>query len=156
MTNTPSTDQELGELTVTRDFDAPRELVFKAFVDPQQLIRFWGPVGTHVPIDRVVIEPWAGGRFETLMVADDGSGEFLMQGAFIEVVEPEIFSFGEPGGGMTTTSTLTDLGDGRTRVIIHQTNVSAMYLTPEAQEGFNSSLDRLERYLAEVQARLDS
>jgi hypothetical protein len=51
---------------------------------------------------------------------------------------------------MTTTSTFVDLGDGRTEVRIHQTNVPEMYATPEAQAGFNSSLDRFEAYLATV------
>ena len=49
---------------------------------------------------------------------------------------------------MTTTTTLIDLGDGRTEVRIHQSDVPEMFTTAEAQAGFNSSLDRLDAYLA--------
>ena len=50
--------------------------------------------------------------------------------------------------GMTNTSTFTDLGNGRTEVVIHQRNVPAMFRSPEAQAGFNASLDRFAAYLA--------
>ena len=44
MTTTPNpTDDDLGEVTVVREFDAPRELVYRAFVEPAQLAVFWGP-----------------------------------------------------------------------------------------------------------------
>ncbi len=51
---------------------------------------------------------------------------------------------------MTTTTTFTDLGDGRTEVRIHQTNVPEQFTTAESQAGFNSSLDRFEAHLAEI------
>ncbi len=49
---------------------------------------------------------------------------------------------------MTTSITFTDLGDGRTEVVTHQTNVPEMYRTPEAQAGMQSSFDRFAAYLA--------
>ena len=137
----------IGEVTITRDFDAPRELMFRCFVEPEHFVKFWGPTGTHVPIETVVIEPWAGGRFESTMVMDDGSGEFPMKAVFVEVTEPEVFAFKEPESNMISTSTFTDLGDGRTRLVIHQTNVPAYFRTKEDLEGFNTSLDRFEAYL---------
>jgi len=141
---------ELGEVTITRDFAAPRELVFAAFFDPEQLAQFWGPTGTHAPVEHIVIEARPGGRFETLMVADDGSGEFPTKAVFVEIDEPESFSFIEPDAGMTTASTFTDLGDGRTRLVIHQTQVPEMYRSPDALAGFLTSLDRFDAYLATV------
>ena len=48
---------------------------------------------------------------------------------------------------MTNTVTFNDLGDGTTEVVMHQTNVPAMYLTPEAQSGLLSSFDKFEAYL---------
>jgi len=139
-----------GDVVITREFDAPRELVFRALVEPEQFVRYWGPTGTHVPLASVVIEPWAGGRFESTMVPDDDPDNpgFPMKAVFVEVVEPEIFSFHEPDSGVTTTSTLTDLGNGRTRLVIHQADVPEMYRSPEALAGFNSSLDRLVIHLA--------
>ncbi len=149
-TDTSVTDTDLDEVTITRDFDAPRETVFRAFVEPEQFVRFWGPVGTHVPIESVVLEAWTGGRFEYTMVADDGSGEYAQRGTFVEVREPEVFAFREAGSDLVSTGTLSDLGDGRTRLVIHQTNVPAAYRTPEALAGFMTSLDRLESHLATV------
>jgi len=152
MTNPTDTTAGLGELTITRVFDAPREMVFGAMLDPEQLTHFWGPTGTRTPIECIVIEPWPGGRFETTMVPegapiDDG---FVMKAVFVEVVEPErvVFKQDLPTGEMTTASTYTDLGDGRTRVVIHQTNLPPEYSTDEAQAGFNSSLDKFAAYLA--------
>jgi uncharacterized protein YndB with AHSA1/START domain len=141
----------IGDVTITREFDAPRELVFRCLVEPEHFVEFWGPTGTYVPIETVVIEPWVGGRFESTMVADDGSGEFATKAVFVDIREPEVFSFTEPGSDMVTSSTLTDLGDGRTRMVIHQTNVPAFYRSTEALEGFSTSLDRFADHLATLQ-----
>ncbi len=150
MTNRTDAATELGELTITRVYNAPRDMVFRAMIEPEQLTHFWGPTGVHTPIDSIVIEPWAGGRFETTMVPDGAPADagFTMKAVFVEVVEPERIVFKELAGDMTTESTYTDLGDGRTQVVIHQTNMPAMYRTEEAQAGFNSSLDRFAAYLA--------
>lgn len=56
----------------------------------------------------------------------------------------------EPGaaGGMTTTITFTDVGGGRTEVVTHQTRMPEAYLSPQAQAGFATSLDRFARYIS--------
>ena len=143
---TPGT--ELGEVIITRDFDAPRELIYRAFLDPQQLIHFWAPTGMHVPPESVVIEPWVGGRFETAIASDDGSGEFAFRSVFTELDEPGRFAFREVDSGMSSSSTLTDLGGGRTRLVIHQTDVPILYRSPEAMAGFSTTLDKLAEHLA--------
>jgi uncharacterized protein YndB with AHSA1/START domain len=140
-------DADRGEVTITRVYDAPRELVFRALIEPEQFVQFWGPVGTHVPLESVVIEPWAGGRFENTMVLDDGSGEFPMKAVFVEVVEPETLTFREPESNVVSASTFTDLGDGRTEVVIRQSNVPEMYRSPQALAGFETSLDRFDEFL---------
>jgi uncharacterized protein YndB with AHSA1/START domain len=149
---TTTVDPDLGEVTIVRDYDAPREMVFAAMLDPQQLEKFWGPIGTHSPADKMVVEPWVGGRFETVMIADDGSGEYPTAAIFTEVDEPSVLAFREPEAEMVTRSTYEDLGNGRTRVTIHQTNVPEMFRSPEALAGFETSLDRFSAYLAELQA----
>jgi uncharacterized protein YndB with AHSA1/START domain len=153
-TSATTGDGDLGEVVITRELDAPRELVFRAMLDPEQLVQFWGPVGTHVPIESVVIEPWAGGRFENTMVPDDATGDdaagFPMKATFTEVVEPELLVFVEVDSGLVSTSTFTDLGNDRTLLTIHQTKVPPEFRTPEALAGFNTSLDRLETYLATI------
>ena len=67
---------------------------------------------------------------------------------FTEIVPPERLAWTEPNLGLVSTSTLLDLGDGRTEVRIRQTNVPAHFLAPEAQAGFRSSLDKFAAYLA--------
>ena len=136
------------ELEITRVFDAPRELVFRCMIEPEHLTHFWGPVGVSTPLANITIEAHAGGRFETIMVNDETGEEYPSRGVFVEVVEPEKLVWTEPDLGMTNISTFIDLGDGRTEVRIHQTNLPEQFSTPEAREGFNSSLDRFAAYLA--------
>jgi uncharacterized protein YndB with AHSA1/START domain len=136
------------QLDITRVFDAPREVVFRCMIEPEHLTHFWGPVGMSTPLASITIEPWAGGRFETIMVNDETGEEYPSRGVFVEVIEPEKLVWTEPEFGITSTSTFTDLGDGRTEVHIHQSDLPEQFATPEAREGFNSSLDRFAAYLA--------
>jgi uncharacterized protein YndB with AHSA1/START domain len=142
--------QTLGELTITRVFDAPRELVFRCMIEPEHLTHFWGPVGVSTPIGNITVDPRPGGAFETIMVNDADGSEYPSRGVFVEVVEPERLVWSEAASGMTTTSTFVQLDDGRTEVRIHQTNVPEMFRTADAQAGFNSSLDRFAAYLATI------
>ncbi|MFH8385286.1 SRPBCC domain-containing protein [Kitasatospora sp. NPDC018058] len=144
----PSTaDTDLGELTITRVFDAPRERVFKAFTDPDQLSRFWSPVGTSLPVDKIKVDARPGGVFETVMVADADGTEYPMSAVYLDVVEPEKIAFTVTGAGLVSTMTFSDL-DGKTELVLHQTNVAAMFRSPEAVAGLNSSFDRLVELLA--------
>jgi uncharacterized protein YndB with AHSA1/START domain len=143
---------QTAELVITRVFDAPRELVFACMTDPQHLTKFWGPVGVSTPIESIRVDLRPGGVFETVMVNDANGEQYPSRGVYTEVDPPQTLGWTEPGSGMTTTSTFVDLGDGRTEVRIHQTNVPEMYATPESQAGFNSSLDRFEAYLATLTA----
>jgi uncharacterized protein YndB with AHSA1/START domain len=140
----PGTD--LGEVIITRVFDAPRELVYDCMLDPKHLTHFWGPTGVSTPLENILVEPRVGGRFETVMVNDENGDEYPSRGVFTELVRPSVLAWAEPGG-MENRSTFTDLGDGRTEVRIHQTNVPAMYRTAEAQAGMATSLDRFAAYL---------
>ncbi|MEX1006224.1 MAG: SRPBCC domain-containing protein [Acidimicrobiia bacterium] len=144
--------QTLGELNITRVFDAPRDLVFRCMIEPEHLTHFWGPVGVSTPIDNITIDPRPGGVFETIMVNDADGVEYPSRGVFVEILEPERLVWSEPDVGMTTTTTFVQLDDGRTEVHIHQTNVPEMYLAPEAKAGFESSLDRFAAYLATIDA----
>ena len=148
------TTTNLGEVKITRVFDAPRELVFRCMLEPEHLTHFWGPVGVSTPVDKITLDPRPGGVFETIMVNDETGEEYPSRGVYVEIVEPERIVWTEPDveGGMMNTSTFTDLGDGGTEVFIHQTNVPEMYRSPEAQAGFESSLDRIAGYLATLTA----
>jgi uncharacterized protein YndB with AHSA1/START domain len=136
------------ELIYRRVFRAPRALVWRCLTEPAELARFWGPRGMHTPIDGIVVELRPGGRFETLMVGEHGTHR--MAATFTEVVAPSRLAWTEPASGLHTTSTLDDLGDGRTEVVIHQRFVPAPMRTPEARAGFLTSLDKLEEHLANL------
>jgi uncharacterized protein YndB with AHSA1/START domain len=146
------TTANTGELTITRTYDAPRALVFECMVTPEHLTHFWGPVGVTTPLDKIKVDLKPGGSFDTVMVNDADGAEYPSHGVYIEIDEPSKLVWSEPGveGGMTTAVTFTDLGDGRTEVTIHQTNVPEMYRSPEAQAGFESSLDRFAAYVTSL------
>ena len=141
-----------GTVSHTRVFSAPRELVFRCMLTPEHLTQFWGPAGMSAPLDGITVDPRPGGVFETVMVADDGTGRYTMRAVFDEIVEPERISWTEVESGLRSRSTFTDLGDGRTQVTIEQSNMPAAYLTEEAQAGFRTSLDKLEGYLVTLPA----
>ena len=139
-----------SELLITRVFDAPRELVFRCVTEPEHLTHFWGPVGVRTPLDRIKVDLRPGGVFETVMVNEATGDEYPSRGVYTEITPPERIAWTDVDLGMTTTTTLIDLGDGRTEVRIHQTDVPEMVATEESQAGFNSSLDRFEAYLTTV------
>ena len=100
------------------------------------------------PVDGIIVELRPGGRFQTLILGEHGSHR--MVATFTEVVPPERLAWVEPASGMHTTSTLHDLGDGRTEVVIHQRHVPQAMRSPEARAGFLTSLYKLEEHLADL------
>jgi uncharacterized protein YndB with AHSA1/START domain len=140
----------LGEVTIIRIFDVPPKVVFECMTSPEHLTHFWGPTGVSTPLEKMVVEPRAGGRFETTMVNDESGDEFTMRAEFVEFEPPHRLAWTEADvqGGMVSSVTFNDLGDGRTEAVIHQTNVPEMYRTAEAQAGMASSFDKMDAYLA--------
>ena len=137
-------------LRFTRVFDAPRQLVFSCMVEPEHLTHFWGPIGTHTPLEQITVDPRPGGAFATVMVNDSDGSSYPTSAVYVEVRAPERLSWVEQHSGMTVTATFTDLGEDRTQVDIEQQNVPAAMLAPEAQAGFLTSLDRFAAHLAEL------
>lgn len=142
---------DLGEVTITRIYDAPRELVFDCMTDPAHLAHFWGPVGVSTPIENITVDLRVGGVFETIMVNDADGDRYPSKGVYTEVARPSVLEW-EEAGGMLSRSTFTDLGNGQTEVTLHQSRVPEMYRTPEAQAGMASSLDRFAAYLQQQAA----
>jgi uncharacterized protein YndB with AHSA1/START domain len=139
-----------GEFNYRRVHHAPRDLVFDCMTTPEHLTRFWGPTGTTTPIDGITVELRPGGRFETMMVNDADGSSYTMRAVYVEVSRPDrlVWTEADVEGGMTTTVTFAALDGDRTEVITHQTNVPPAMYSPEAQAGFQSSLDRFDAYLA--------
>jgi uncharacterized protein YndB with AHSA1/START domain len=143
-----------GEFTYRRIHRASPELLFDCMTTPEHLARFWGPAGTTTPVGNIVVDLRPGGTFETTMVGDADGSTHTMRAVYVEIVRPDRLVWVEPDveGGMRTTIMFTDLGDGRTEVVTHQTNVPAAYSTPQARAGFATSLARFDAYLAELTA----
>jgi uncharacterized protein YndB with AHSA1/START domain len=144
------TATNLGEVTYTRTYNAPRELVFTAMTTPEHLTHFWGPHGVSTPLEHITVDLRPGGKFETIMVNDATGEKYPSLGVYVEIVAPEklVWTEKDVEGGMTTSITFHDLGDGRTEVVSHQTNVPEMFRSEQAQAGMRSSFDRFDAYLA--------
>ncbi|GAA4733043.1 SRPBCC family protein [Phytohabitans rumicis] len=142
----------MSELTYRRVHHAPPELLFDCMTQPEHLAHFWGPAGTHTPIDNIVVDLRPGGAFRTTMVNDADGSTYTMRAVYVEIRRPELLVWVEADveGGMRTTITFVDLGDGRTEVVTHQTNVPEAYLSAAARAGFATSLDRFDAYLATI------
>jgi uncharacterized protein YndB with AHSA1/START domain len=78
------------ELVITRVFDAPRELVFKAWIDRRQVAQWWGPKGFTNSIYDWDARP--GGAIRSDMIGPDGA-VYPMKGVFREIAEPERLVF---------------------------------------------------------------
>jgi uncharacterized protein YndB with AHSA1/START domain len=139
-----------GELTYTRVFDAPRELVFRCMLEPEHLTHFWGPAGVSTPLETIKVDARPGGVFETVMVNDSDGARYPTRAVYVEIAEPERIVWTEPGSGVTTTSIFRDLGGERTELQIRQANAPEGYRSPEARAGFSTSLDRLATYLEKL------
>jgi uncharacterized protein YndB with AHSA1/START domain len=144
------------ELVISRVFDAPRELVYQAFTDPDQLSQWFGPVGWSVPRDTIEIDARPGGYKRIVMVNDADPAETSpVDATFSEVIENELlFSYQEVEGipgtegkvRFTLRIELHDEGPGQTRLELRQ----GPY-TPEmrqgASAGWESSFTKLDALL---------
>ncbi len=146
----PDVTDHPGELSFTRIFEAPRELVFRCMTEPEHLTHFWGPVGMSTPLEDIAVDLRPGGVFRTVMVNDADGSRYPTEGVYLEITPPSRLVWHESNMGMTTATDFVDLGDGRTELRIHQTNVPEMALSPEAQAGFLTSLDRFAGYLSSL------
>ena len=149
--NSESADRTL---TITRVFDAPRELVFKAWTDKQHAIMWWGP--KHHPATQVDMDVRPGGRWRHCLKSVETGKDLWHRGSFREVVPPErlVFTFaweelGERGLETLVTVTFEELG-GKTRMTMHQTPFQSLGERDGHGEGWSSAFDRLEEHLTKI------
>jgi uncharacterized protein YndB with AHSA1/START domain len=141
------------EITLSRTFDAPRELVWKAWTEPEQLAQWWGADGWSNPVEGITIDARPGGTFRVTSVSDEDGTEMTIQGVLREVVEPERLVMEEPAegswhGGAVSAVTFTDLGGGRTEMVVRTTIHTTEEMVREAQAGMSTSFDRLGDHLS--------
>ena len=79
------------EVNISRYFDAPPELVYRAFTDPEQLAQWFGPLMFTVPLDTVDVDVRPGGHWEMTMVGKDNpEWRAPIDATFTEVVENQL------------------------------------------------------------------
>jgi uncharacterized protein YndB with AHSA1/START domain len=140
------------EIAIARVLDAPRELVWKAWTEPDQLARWWGPPGWSNPLSKITMDVSPGGTFRVTSVSDDDGTEMTTQGVYREVVEPERLVFEEPAEdswheGAVSVATFTDLGDGRTEMAVQTTIQTTDEMRATAEAGMAGTFDRLAEHL---------
>ncbi len=90
-----STSASDREIVISRVFDAPRELVWKAWTDPKHVANWWGPKGFSTTIDVMDVRP--GGQWVQTMHGPDGTN-YPNKSIFKEVVENERIVYSHGGG----------------------------------------------------------
>ena len=140
----------------TREFDAPRELVFRAFADPKHLAQWWGPDGFTTTTSDFDFRP--GGTWRFVMHGPDGR-DYQNRITFDEIVPNERIAYRHGGGDdvepvkFSQTVTFEDLGGGRTRIVWHGVfpNAEARdFVIKEygADKGLVQTMARLAGYIA--------
>ena len=142
------------ELVVTRILDAPRQLVFQAWTEPDRVARWWGPQGFTTLSCNMDVR--LGGTFRVCMRSPEGV-EHRKQGVYREIVEPErlIFTFawedaeGKPGHETLVTVSFAEQG-AKTKLTLHQAIFETVARRDEHQRGWTSTLVRFAEYLAKT------
>jgi uncharacterized protein YndB with AHSA1/START domain len=148
------------EVLITRMFDAPRELVWKAMTDPAAIPQWWGPRRYTTMVDRMDVR--VGGGYRFVQIGEDGS-EHAFRGEYREVVPPErivqTFEY-EPYAGQISveTATLEEI-DGRTKLTIRARYGSKEHadgmISSGMEEGMWETYERLDDYLAGMHNLVD-
>ena len=142
------------ELFITREFDAPRELVFKAHTDPNLFVQWLGPRGYEMTLK--TFEPISGGKYRYLHKDNDGN-EYGFHGVFHTMSEElmiQTFEFeGLPESGHVTLDTmrLEKLPGNRTRISIQSVYQSVSdrdgMIQSGMEHGVNDGYERLDEIL---------
>lgn len=147
------------EIAITREFDAPRELVWDAWTQPQHVAQWWGPIGFTNTIHEMAVKP--GGVWRLTMHGPDGK-DWPNKIVFREVVRPEYLAYDHSGDSeddklhFYVTVKFEDLG-GKTRLTMRMqfdTAEERQQVIDEngALEGANQTLGRLRDYLTTMEA----
>ena len=142
------------ELLREREFDAPRELVFNAHLDPEAIPHWWGWRESSTEV--VQMDVRVGGRYRFISRTKDGQ-QFTFFGEYRQITPHEkfinTFAFeGMPGEPGEEIYTFIDLGNGRTLLRVYSKITSKDEYDAAMEDGANESYDKLDEYLAEKMA----
>lgn len=143
--------------TMSRVFDAPRDLVWNVYIDPALVPQWWGRRDSVTAVDKMDVR--VGGEWRYVEKGTDGV-EHTFRGVYTEVRSPELLAYTfeyEPMAGHISVDTLTfvSLADGKTRIDIRTTfdsleDMEGM-LQSGMEEGSTELYDRLEELLVQLQ-----
>jgi uncharacterized protein YndB with AHSA1/START domain len=143
------------QIMITRQFDAPRHLVYRAWTTPELIRRWWAGDRGQVTSAEVDLRP--GGRWRYVMTANGGF-EFAFHGEYREIVpderivSTEVFE-GMPDAAAVSTATFAEQ-DGCTTLTILVEHTSQehrdIHLNSGMEDGMNESLDHLEQVAASL------
>ena len=140
------------QVLITRIFEAPREEIFRAWTEPDEVAAWYGPAHMRAPSDRINIDLRVGGRWELTMVPLDGEGEFSIGYEILELVEPELLvlrSDPMPEAGMhEPTIVRVELHDhgAKTRMTLSDGPLPA---AEHAEVGWKAALDKLAAHVGD-------
>ena len=146
MSNDVSTEQDV---LITRIFDAPREQVFKAWIDPDAVAAWYGPAHMEVPRESVRIDARVGGRWEVAMMPHGGGDGFVIGYEIVELVEPELLVMrsdpvpGHPDG----TVVRVELHDHGSKTRMTLSDGPFLAGRGHAAAGYEAALDKLDAHL---------
>jgi uncharacterized protein YndB with AHSA1/START domain len=153
-------EENKKELVMTRVFDAPAELVYKAWTDPKMVAQWWGPFGVFTPVCEV--DAKVGGKIHIVMEAGEELGEhkgtqWPMEGEFVELDEPKkiVFTSNAINEGKVilehqTTVTFDEV-DGKTTMKVHVVVTKILpgseFAIAGMEQGWNSQFDKLVAFI---------
>jgi uncharacterized protein YndB with AHSA1/START domain len=140
------------EIVTTRIFDAPRELVWKAWTEPEHIKQWWGPNGFTNTIHIMDVRP--GGRWSHVMHGPDGT-DYKNESVYREIVKPERIVYDHVSGPTHRTTATFEEQDGKTKVTLHILFGTAAQRDKVAKEfgaveGAKQTLGRLGDHLAKM------
>jgi uncharacterized protein YndB with AHSA1/START domain len=144
-----------GTLVMTRVLDAPRALVFDAWVDPPQLVRWLGPRNIAAAVERMEMRP--GGAYRITMRATDTGETYALHGVYREVVPPERLVFTwvweedcptHLKDIETVVTVMLRVQGTKTEIVIHHARLDVPSMRASTARGWTASLDRLAEVLA--------
>ena len=139
------------EITATRVVNAPRELVYKAWTDPNHLIRWWGPKGFTNTFKEFDLRP--NGKWSFVMHGPDG-GHFNNECVFIKSQEPELIEWNHLSDPkFKVVGSFEDLKDGKSKVqfkMIFDTPEECSRIKSLVEVKNEENLDKLEKELTRM------
>jgi uncharacterized protein YndB with AHSA1/START domain len=137
------------ELVMTRVFDAPRDLVWAAWTEPEHAKHWWGPEGFTLPFLEIDMKPQ--GKWRACMRGPDGK-DYWQHGVTLEFVPPKrlVYTFiwdSDPSHEMLVTVEFADRGE-QTEMTFRQRPFKSVEERDGHQGGWSQSFDRLAAYLA--------